>query len=852
MNFTEIRQVLQGIYGETLVDGKKRHIVFWYDEEREFVNDIDELQLETTKLLKLTERNYFAVKYQVEKQDTTSHYLIYHNGPKPVPKHNALFDMLAYSTEFSADKTTVIMRNLGIVDESLRSVFKKYLKFFNEKKRYQTFVDYQIDNYTEDQVDIGILSVLCKLDMPNLEAIMRALFSSLAQENQRYWDQIEKFGNAKAFWRLVEKYYGFTAEDKTLDTLLVSVLISSVSYRLEEALPETWSEYLSGKKSDCVVFTNHFMNHAQESSVYDVLAVRVQEQLRVAEYLEKWDMGKYLKCDTFPLFDQAVIAKLIQMLLDNIEEYQRYREMILVRRPLHWYKTFQNEYEAIYYAIELFKWHSECGREIKQQSCQDFFRAYSDEYYKVDMNYRRFYVAFDEIENKELFLALRDMVENTYGNWYLDELAVKWSSSVEDELGKEWRIPGQAQQQDFYRDSIKPHLRKGERTFVIISDAFRYEAAKEFTEMLNKQRKGEAELFAMQGVLPSCTKLGMASLLPHKEITHTNNEYFIDGLSTAGTENRNKILVSHCSEGLALRYENIINMSRQELRQTVQGKKVIYIYHNTIDARGDHAATEREVFRGVDDTFRELNALVNELVNSVSANLIYITADHGFLYKRGQLQESDKVTKEMVESTEEKRRYIMMEQLEPVNGALCVSMDYILGQDQKMVVAVPRGANRFKIQGQGANYVHGGAMLQEIVIPVVKFKNDRSKSGKHESKKVAVKLTSMSRKVTNMITYLEFFQMEKVADKQIALRLKIYFADEDGSRISNENIIIADSQSSKPEERTFREKFTLRSMIYDKRKTYYLVLEDEEECFENIYEKIPFIIDIGIMNDCGF
>gem|GEM_PF-2622670 len=91
-----------------------------------------------------------------------------------------------------------------------------------------------------------------------------------------------------------------------------------------------------------------------------------------------------------------------------------------------------------------------------------------------------------------------------------------------------------------------------------------------------------------------------------------------------------------------------------------------------------------------------------------------------------------------------------------------------------------------------------------------------------------------------------------MADKQIPLRLKVYFAAEDGSRISNENIIIADSQSVKPEERTFREKFTLRSMIYDKRKTHYLVLEDEEVCFENIYEKISFTIDIGIMNDCGF
>jgi hypothetical protein len=36
-----------------------------------------------------------------------------------------------------------------------------------------------------------------------------------------------------------------------------------------------------------------------------------------------------------------------------------------------------------------------------------------------------------------------------------------------------------------------------------------------------------------------------------------------------------------------------------------------------------------------------------------------------------------------------------------------------------MFVAVPVGTNRFKTQGADYNFVHGGATLQEIVIPVV-------------------------------------------------------------------------------------------------------------------------------------
>ena len=41
-------------------------------------------------------------------------------------------------------------------------------------------------------------------------------------------------------------------------------------------------------------------------------------------------------------------------------------------------------------------------------------------------------------------------------------------------------------------------------------------------------------------------------------------------------------------------------------------------------------------------------------------------------------------------------------------------------------------------------------------------------------------------------------------------------------------------------------------MTYDKTKKYYLVLEDEEETVENIYEIVAFTIDIAITNDFGF
>lgn len=853
MNLKEIKNVLTETYNKELDYGKRRHIVFWYDEEGEFTDDIDELNLENVRLLKLSENNSFAIKYEIEKVDKISHFLIYARMQKPLPRENYLLDILKYSTEFSTDKTTAIMRELGVKDDTLRGVFKKYIKFFNNKERYAAFASYGLEEYTEEKIDIAVLSALCKLDICDIEAVIKVLFEEELKEKNKHLEAIEKFGDIEAFWRLAQKYYGYNLEDKTLEKLMVFFVVTNLSYTLDETIPKTWAQYVSSKKSDCIVFVNHFMNHSVDSKIYDELSEKVEVKVNIEQYIKDWDIDNYIKCDAFKAFDKAIINRIIDLVLNDIEEYDKYLQIISARRTNHWFDNFEYEYEAINSAIELFKVKKNIGDSIRQCKTYEFIEKYINEYYIIDKAYRRFYVAFDKSENKENLMMLREKVENTYVNWFLDELSVKWCNSVSEELKEDFRIPLITQQRDFYNTFIKPHINKGDRVFVVVSDALRYEAAKEFSDILNVERKGFTEMFTMQGVLPSYTKLGMASLLPNESIEMDDKgEVIVDGINSSGTNNREKILSKYCEEAVAIQYKDLAEMSRSELRKTFNGKKLIYIYHNSIDAMGDHAATEREVFNAVDEAFKELKTLVNDLINNVSASNIYITSDHGFIYKRGLITESDKTSKNIEDTSAIKRRFIISDKKEEMEGTTCFSMDYIFGKDSGKYVIVPRGSNRFKIQGEGANFVHGGAALQEIVIPVIKFKNDRSKNNKSDVKKVEVKLTSITRKITNVITYLEFFQTEKVEDKKVSLRLKIYFADEEGNRISNENIIIADSKSTKPEERSYKEKFTLRNMEYDKTKKYYLVMEDEEETVENIYEKIPFNIDIAISNDFGF
>lgn len=851
MNLSEIKKTLEDNLNKEVSDGKIRNIIFWYDGDKEFIEDIDNLELDNAKKIYLDENNSFSIKYLLEKEDTESNYLVYSPNPKPIARENWLLDIESYSGEFSTDKATVIMRDLGVKDDSLRHVFKKYIRFFNNKERYKKFISFNLEDYTEEKINVAVLSTVCKQNSSDFELVLKSILIEESKGETKCIDDINKFADIEVFWNLVEKKYGYHLEDKTLEQLMTVFLLTYLSTELDAKAPIAWQKFIASKNLDIIVFVNHFMNHSIDSRAYDTLANSIEKNLNLNDYISKWNIEDYISCDTFKIFDEMIIDNLTNSLVENIGEYENYRKIINRRRTTHWFNELKDEYDSIYFAMEILRLVSELQKNITGSNAYELVENYTKQYYLFDYFYRRFYLSFDQVENKEKLFKLKEVIENVYANWYLEELSNKWSQIMEQELTNDLRIDGINKQQDFYKQYVAPHIRDGERVFVIVSDALRYEVANQLRDILNTDRRGKAELSFMQGVIPSYTKLGMASLLPNETIEiNERADVLVDGINSAGTENRGKILSKHSDGAIAIQYNDMMDMKKSDYRDTFEGKKLIYIYHNVIDAVGDKASTERDVFDSVEKTIEDLNSLTRTLMNNVSATNIYITADHGFIYRRSALEEYNKISKSDIDSIDGGRRFILTRDNVVQQGMLNLSMKYLLGDQSDLNVIVPKGATRFKVQGAGANYVHGGASLQEMIIPVVKFKNIRKDEFK--SSKVEVKITNISRKITNRITYLEFFQTDKVEDKKTPRTLKLYFVDDKNNRISNENIIIADSRSSKAEDRTFREKFTLKDQAYDKNEKYYLIMEDEQESVENIYDRTSFMIDLAIVNDFGF
>ena len=150
------------------------------------------------------------------------------------------------------------------------------------------------------------------------------------------------------------------------------------------------------------------------------------------------------------------------------------------------------------------------------------YGAYESELYRFDQLYRYFCESADfaEAVGWGILKPLRADIEAHYVNWYLTNLTLVWGQFVEGGLLSKWQIDKIPNQYRFFDQNVRPRLEEGEnrRAFVVISDAFRYEAAQELASELNGKYRFEATLSSQLGVLPSYTALGMASLLPHTSL----------------------------------------------------------------------------------------------------------------------------------------------------------------------------------------------------------------------------------------------------------------------------------------------------------------------------------------------
>ena len=242
------------------LQGDVRKLVFWYDENGEFAEDIDTLELDNAKVLHLEKDNQFYIKHFLECEDTTTHYLVYAPFPKPDIKENHLEDTLRYSKRFYADRASLITLDLGF-DEKLKDVFQEYNKFFAGKQRRQKFYDLEIEATTKADIEIGIMSVLCKLKTSNFEEVVRAMLTEDGFDDNKYLAEFFRYGVDKAFWEQTNEHFGYSDPKPTLEKFTMTLFVTYLSKTVYGELPQPWKSFVAYKSTNNVtVYLDNLMN----------------------------------------------------------------------------------------------------------------------------------------------------------------------------------------------------------------------------------------------------------------------------------------------------------------------------------------------------------------------------------------------------------------------------------------------------------------------------------------------------------------------------------------------------------------------------------------------------------------
>ena len=821
---------------EIISNSEDRQIVMWYDESEEFIEEINNIKLDDAELFVLDNDNWIFAKYYIESENPDTNFLVYAPFRKPIDEDNFLADMTHYATLFSADKINILCQELNIECSRFKEVLSTYSKFWNASSRIKAFKDLNMQEYTKNTIELGILAVLTGEKTLNFEYIVRKIIVKHFEKDDSIIEKFDKYNILDVFWEFVYQKFGYIDENPTVGKFTISLVLNYTASLFEGNTPKSWERFLIEDKNNPRVFIDNFMNNNNYVNTFDNISLLLEDKLNIARDIKNHNVDSYIRCDSFRTFDRNIINYYISLLYETKEKIE-FNSILELREKGHFYIDFEDEYQLIYWANEFIGLINEFQREILPDDVNELIKIFTNRFVNIDKSYRKFYYHYDKIEDTEQIRDLQSMIENMYANIFLFEINPKFTSLIENindiSITKQWR---------FYKTFI---LNNKTKTIVFISDALRYGCGVELKDELDKNPTWTNNIQPMLSTVPSYTALGMASLLPNKEIRYESGNVLVDGKQCKSTEDRQKILQDYNSDAIAVQFDYINSLRQSELRSLTKGKNLVYIYHNQIDARGDNAYTENEVFAASQEAIDEITKLTTKLIDGANFTRVIITADHGYIYKKGRLDDSDKVDLNTLSAFYKNRRFLLTDEETNISGTKCLSLDYI--NNENVYVTVPKGVDVFKLKGAGLNYVHGGLSLEEVIVPVIEVK---SKKGGKNQRTVDLQLISSINKITNYDTMLTFFQKENVSKTVLPLEASIYFEDEEGNKISNEVIIFADKDSEYAEDRQFKEKFTLKRMSYSKNKSYYLIIKNGQTDLE--VNRFEFMIDIAFQDGFDF
>ena len=737
--------------------------------------------------------DWFTLKYRLDNEWQYDKVILMLHQPSPLQvkslqKTFPLMDLLVANMEYHSQDYAAFIQQYGLPDSDkklVRFVERNIMQLQSEKMQKLFAPYYQDKSITADKFVRGFISSFMGqqriLDWDAI--IVRLLLLGRDSEKQKQTDFYVKMRGCKevneAMKQKLIDIFGVAFDENSASKVGNIVKVLKYNAIVQNLAPVSADNYKQNRINDSIALQqmNRILELAlsQEKSAKALMELFDEQGADIHdEELIRWygtEANYYFVPERLCL---PIIKTLLESKIETEPEIVVNRvEDLMIKHNDHGVMAQVMDYSLL--VARLYLKALSLGS-LTLNTPDEYVMRYQEDYYVIDQLYRQAEELFFKIDPScDLFTTIQQTKGKLDQNYskLCNRMNLEWTRCIKDAGGmKEVHL---LRQYDFYEERIKPIQKK---VVVIVSDALRYEVAQELIGELAKSRH-IANLKPALAMLPTETKYCKPSLLPHHELKlygqGDKQDMAVDNHILDTTEKRSEHLQRFRDGAICVPFETVAEYNQDKNREIFK-HSLVYIFHDIIDKTG-HDGNAKQVVQSCHEAITELATMIPKIHASYNVTEVYVTSDHGFLFNDIEFAEKDK-HKISEETLERSSRYYLTNSDKEVSGIVKFPLDEVsaMVNSDDVFVAIPQGTNRLAAPSGGYMFTHGGASMQELIIPVITSRQERTDS------KQPVNVMVLDRKLSMQASRLRFklLQTEAVSMdmKERLIKVALYYNDE--------------------------------------------------------------------------
>lgn len=497
------------------------------------------------------------------------------------------------------------------------------------------------------------------------------------------------------------------------DELWRYVLFSEFVLDLPEDLPESLTDVPTALQEARPLINDlceRLRSDQRLQGIYVDRAEKIEEELQLVKNCASVD--DFGPKDTFPFEERHFLRRAC----DDFKEgkIDSVREILAYHSKSVW--VSKGESQAQWSLVEVALKLSECVDDNERQLHQhisnqkSLVNFYLTNLREVDRLHREFEQAVnDNIEDLESMNELIAQARTSYHS-----LIAKVQPVFVKHLEKEgWPLDGSVANTEVFERFVNPVLQEsGKRVAYVLIDALRYELGLELEKQLSDA--GVVDLHTSYACLPSTTKIGMASLLPSASqdlrLVKEGDSAVVmfDDVKVENVQQRMDVLRKRFGQRFIEMPLNDFALGKQGVENSVE----LFVLRSTqIDA---HLETDPEAaLQLVHGTLKRIRTAVHKLKSAGFSNVV-IATDHGFFINIHPDAGMACAKPNGNWTNFHDRCLLGVGTGDSGNAVISCERLNIRGDFESY--SQPYGMATYR---SGLSYFHGGASLQEAVVPVI-------------------------------------------------------------------------------------------------------------------------------------